>query len=64
MPGRYTVNLWCEVNGLLADWVREAAVIGVIEGDYFGTGYLAPLSHGGVVVEHEWECTTDGSNGV
>jgi len=64
MPGRYTVNLWCEVNGLLADWVREAAVISVMEGDYFGTGYLAPLGHGGVVVEHEWEYTGSGPSDV
>jgi lipopolysaccharide transport system ATP-binding protein len=55
MPGRYTMNIWCEVNGTLADWVREAAGITVVEGDYFGTGYLAPSSHGGVAVDHRWE---------
>jgi lipopolysaccharide transport system ATP-binding protein len=60
MPGKYTVNLWCEVNGILADWVREAAVINVIEGDFFRTGHLAPNMRGGMVVEHEWQCVEDG----
>ncbi len=54
MPGRYSFNLWCEVNGVLADWVRDAGVLNVVEGDFFGTGYLAPSAHGGVVVDHEW----------
>lgn len=55
MPGKYTVNLWCEVNGLLADWVREAAVVNVVGGDFFGSGYLSPAGHGGMVVDHAWE---------
>ncbi|HYR84153.1 MAG TPA: ABC transporter ATP-binding protein [Terriglobia bacterium] len=55
MPGRYTLNLWSEVNGQIADWIRNAAYINVIEGDFFGTGYLAPSSHGGMVVDHYWE---------
>ena len=54
MPGRYTVNLYAEVNGVLADWITEAAFIDVVEGDFFGSGYLSPSSHGGVVVPHGW----------
>jgi lipopolysaccharide transport system ATP-binding protein len=56
MPGRYSINLYCEVNGILADWVVNAATLNVVEGDFFGTGYLSPNVHGGVVVEHDWEC--------
>jgi hypothetical protein len=64
MPGKYTVNLWCEVNGVLADWVREAAVINVIGGDFFRTGHLAPNRHGGMAVEHEWHYVADGWKNV
>ncbi len=62
-PGRYSVNLSCEVNGVSADWVREAAIINVIEGDFFGTGYMPPGSHGGVLVDHHWQHVDKHSKG-
>jgi lipopolysaccharide transport system ATP-binding protein len=52
--GEYTVNIYCTVNGILADWVIEAAHIHVAEGDYFGTGKLPPKWYGAVVVPHRW----------
>lgn len=55
MPGTYSVNLYCTVNGVLADWVIDAATIDVVEGDYFGTGKLPLSGYGAVVVAHEWD---------
>ncbi len=55
LPGTYTVNLYCTVDGILADWVIDATRIHVAEGDYFGTGQLPPKGYGYVVVPHEWE---------
>jgi len=52
--GKYHINLWCEVNGGLADWVKEAAIVNVCEGDFFGTGATPPLGHGLVMVEHRF----------
>lgn len=52
--GGYTVNLWCEVNGHLADWVRDAARFEVLDGDYFGTGRTPPPAYGLVVVDHRF----------
>jgi len=52
--GTYTVNLYCEVNGLLADWVKEAARFHVVEGDYFGSGRMPPAGHGLIVVDHRF----------
>lgn len=60
MAGKYSINLWCEVSGMLADWVREAVIVNVVEGDYFGSGYLAPPNQGGVLVEHEWQQVAPG----
>jgi lipopolysaccharide transport system ATP-binding protein len=54
LPGTYVVNLYCTVNGILADWVVDAARIHVAEGDYFGTGKLPPKGYGSVVVDHDW----------
>ena len=52
--GVYNLNLYCEVNGILADWVQEACQITVVEGDYFGTGRSSPAGHGGFVAYHSW----------
>lgn len=53
-PGRYDLNLHCEVNGIQADWLRQACQLDVTEGDFFGTGRLPPPGHGGVLVPHSW----------
>jgi lipopolysaccharide transport system ATP-binding protein len=53
-PGRYTINVYCEVDGEVADWVQSAAVLDVIDGDYFGSGRLPSRAHGTVVVDHSW----------
>jgi lipopolysaccharide transport system ATP-binding protein len=55
LPDTYTVNLYCTVSGVLADWVVNAARIYVIEGDYFGTGKLPPKGYGAIVVPHKWD---------
>ncbi|MEW6250629.1 MAG: ABC transporter ATP-binding protein [Planctomycetota bacterium] len=54
--GGYCVNLWAEVNGRLADWVRDAARFDVLDGDYFGTGKTPPPAYGMVVVDHVFAC--------
>jgi lipopolysaccharide transport system ATP-binding protein len=55
MPGSYVVNLYCTVNGLLADWVIDAVRFEVGEGDFFGTGKLPPPGYGSVLVPQAWE---------
>ena len=54
LPGSYSVNLYCTVNGVLADWVRNAAEVSIEPGDFFGTGKLPPPGYGHVAVDHEW----------
>jgi lipopolysaccharide transport system ATP-binding protein len=54
MPGSYSVNLYCTVNGVLADWVKDAARINVEDGDFYGSGKLPPKGYGAVVVPHDW----------
>ncbi len=53
-PGLYDLNLYCQVNGVVADWIQQAGQITVVEGDFFGTGYLPPSSHGGLLVPQQW----------
>jgi lipopolysaccharide transport system ATP-binding protein len=53
-PGQYYLNLYGEVNGVLADWVKQAVLLTVEGGDFYGTGHLPPKSHGGFLLPHEW----------
>ena len=54
LPGRYSVNVYCTANGVLADWVVDAASVDVAEGDLFGTGKLPPTGYGSIGVPHRW----------
>jgi len=42
------------VNGTIADWVQQAAILTVEAGDFFGSGRLPPKTHGGLLVLQEW----------
>jgi lipopolysaccharide transport system ATP-binding protein len=54
LPGNYTVNVFGTVNGTIADWVTDAAVVEVIEGDLYGTGRLPAAKYGSVALRHGW----------
>jgi lipopolysaccharide transport system ATP-binding protein len=54
LPGIYTVNLYCMINGVVADWVREAARVEVEDGDFYGSGKLPPRGFGALVSAHSW----------
>ncbi len=54
LPGRYRVNLFCTVNGSVADWLQDASIVHVSDGDFFGTGKLPPSGYGSVAVLQEW----------
>ena len=53
-PGQYHLTLFCFVNGEIADWVQQAALVVVEGGDFYGTGRLPPPSHGGFLVAQDW----------
>jgi len=53
LAGQYWLNLFAQVNGEISDWIREAVVLPVADGDYFGTG-RTPLAHMPMHVDHAW----------
>jgi lipopolysaccharide transport system ATP-binding protein len=59
-PGRYTINLYSEVNGVLADWIRGAGSFEIVEHDVFGSGRLPAASHGRLVLPHSWSVVREG----
>lgn len=59
--GVYSITLYSEVNGTIADWIEEAANIEVDDGDFFGTGRLPAKGSCGVMIPFEWVGNTHSS---
>jgi lipopolysaccharide transport system ATP-binding protein len=53
-PGSYMINVFSQSSGEILDWIQEAVIIDVQDGDFYGTGKLLNSSHQGVLVEHTW----------
>ena len=56
-PGSYTINVYAEVNGAIADWVQQAHAFQVAAGDFYGTGRVVPAGHGGLLADQRWTCS-------
>jgi lipopolysaccharide transport system ATP-binding protein len=52
--GKYSVNISLSRGGEMLDWVQEAAVIDVEDGDFYGTGRIVPSSHRSILIENKW----------
>jgi lipopolysaccharide transport system ATP-binding protein len=61
-PGQYSITLFCMVNGIIADWVQQAALLTVEPGDFYGTGRLPPATHGGFLVPQQWQIQSNHTN--
>jgi lipopolysaccharide transport system ATP-binding protein len=61
-PGGYTLNLIIRQGDNIQDWIQEAAVLTVEDGDFFNTGRMPPPTHGGVLVEQVWSATRNYSH--
>src|SRR5262249_7718638 len=53
-PGRYRLTIYATVNGIIADWIKNAAVFDVEAGDYYGTGHLPPQGQGMFMLDHKF----------
>ena len=54
-PGDYVVNLAVTNYKIMQDWIKEAAVMRVEYGDFYGTGKITPDTHGGVLIKQRWK---------
>lgn len=56
--GNYLLHVYLESNGEMQDWLMDAAVMSVVDGDYYGTGrnYPSALWRGAtVLVKYKWK---------
>jgi lipopolysaccharide transport system ATP-binding protein len=59
-PGLYTIDLYCEVNGILADWIHGAGTFEIVERDVFGSGHLPTPGQGRLVLPNTWSVMREG----
>jgi len=54
--GSYHVNVYIESDRVVQDYINDASVIEVINGDFYGTGKVLPEGGrtGSVLVKHSW----------
>ena len=60
LEGRYSLTVHVSVNGVVADWVRNAVYFDVFDSDVFGSGNLPPTTHGRVLVQQSWDVDAAG----
>ena len=54
IPGRYRLTIYATVNGVITDWIKNAAAFDVVPGDFYGTGQLPPQGQGMFMLEHRF----------
>jgi lipopolysaccharide transport system ATP-binding protein len=54
MSGSYSINIYVALNGIVSDWITDAAIFEVENSDFYGTGRTPPMSHGRFLVKHSW----------
>ena len=52
--GVYSITLFATVQGEISDWIQEAAVLNVEDGDFFRTGKLPPEGQASVFIDHSF----------
>lgn len=55
MSGTYSINVMVRKEGVIQDWVQEAMIFEVENGDYYKTGLNIPESHKGVYLNYKIE---------
>lgn len=51
-PGNYSLTIYVEVDGTVADWVQDAFQFNVEAGDFYGNGKLCPPGQGDFLLEN------------
>ena len=52
--GQYSLNLILRNHGIIQDWIRDAEIIDVENGDFFGTGRTVEATHKSLLIDQQW----------
>jgi lipopolysaccharide transport system ATP-binding protein len=53
-PGKYFINLFSQSHTEVLDWLQEAYLVEVQDGDYFGTGRSVTEGYNTVLISQNW----------
>ena len=53
--GTYSCTIFCQINSVVVDWVPDAFVLPVEDGDFFGSGRRVDENQGDVLIKHRWQ---------
>lgn len=56
--GHYSINLIIRNHGIIQDWVLEAHILEVENGDFFSTGRSVDADQKSVLIEQKWYCAS------
>jgi len=56
--GNYNCTLFCSVKGEIVDWIQNAFILSVEDGDYYESGKMIERQEGDVLINHSWKCGT------
>jgi lipopolysaccharide transport system ATP-binding protein len=51
-PGKYVLTVYADIERQVCDWVKEAGIMSVESGDYYGTGELPPQGQGCLLLDY------------
>jgi lipopolysaccharide transport system ATP-binding protein len=54
VPDRYSINVFINVNGSLADWIKDVASVQIADGDFYGSGRLPPKGLSMILLTQSW----------
>jgi lipopolysaccharide transport system ATP-binding protein len=52
--GQYSLNLIVRNHGIIQDWIRDAEIIDIENGDFFGTGRTVEATHKSLLIDQHW----------
>jgi lipopolysaccharide transport system ATP-binding protein len=53
--GEYSVSIFMKSNNDIVDWIRDAMVIEIVPGDFYGTGRMIENGNSSVLTEQIWQ---------
>ncbi len=59
VAGNYVFTVSSRVNGMMADWITNAANFFVDDGDYYNSGKKQSGGQGDILIEHSWTVEHD-----
>ena len=50
--GRYSLTVFCSINGIVSDWIENTFYFNIIGGDFYNTGKIVPDGNGNILLNY------------